>query len=65
MTADPTIAAQRLNTNTNTITNNHREPRLYIITTTTMKRSSLPGAPREYVEDGYSLVAEDPEDMVS
>jgi hypothetical protein len=28
-----------------------------------MKRTSLP-APREFIEDGYSLVAEDPEDMV-
>ena len=28
-----------------------------------MKKTTLP-APREYIEDGYSLVAEDPEDMV-
>jgi hypothetical protein len=29
-----------------------------------MKRTHLP-VPREFLEEGYSLVAEDPEDMVS
>ncbi|KAL2202304.1 hypothetical protein CC79DRAFT_1338372 [Sarocladium strictum] len=28
-----------------------------------MKRTSLPGAPREFIEEGVSLSAEDPEDM--